>query len=52
MCLVAISLYYEHPCLQVLQDKKLRGQLTVREDLYGKSAKAAAKAEKVNLCLM
>ncbi|CAI9755718.1 unnamed protein product [Fraxinus pennsylvanica] len=32
--------------LEVLQDKKLKGQLAVREDLYGKSAKAAAKAEK------
>ncbi|KAG8390542.1 hypothetical protein BUALT_Bualt01G0094300 [Buddleja alternifolia] len=31
---------------KVLQDKKLKGQLAVREDLYGKSAKAAAKAEK------
>lgn len=33
--------------LQVLKDKKLKGQLAVREELYGKSAKAAAKAEKV-----
>lgn len=33
---------------QVLKDKKLKGQLAVREDLYGKSAKAAAKVEKVN----
>ncbi|XP_056162237.1 probable U3 small nucleolar RNA-associated protein 7 isoform X3 [Syzygium oleosum] len=33
--------------LEALQDKKLRGQLTVREKLYGKSAEAAAKAEKV-----
>ncbi|KAL2554610.1 Transducin/WD40 repeat-like superfamily protein [Forsythia ovata] len=32
--------------LEVLQDKKLKGQLALREDLYGKSAKAAAKAEK------
>nr|DAD45978.1 TPA_asm: hypothetical protein HUJ06_004208 [Nelumbo nucifera] len=32
--------------LEVLQDKKLKGQLAVREKLYGKSAKAAAKAEK------
>ncbi|KAJ6795969.1 putative U3 small nucleolar RNA-associated protein 7 [Iris pallida] len=32
--------------LNVLQDKKLRGQLAVREKLYGHSAKAAAKAEK------
>ena len=33
--------------LQALQDKKLKGQLVIREELYGKSAKAAAKAEKV-----
>ncbi|KAK9161798.1 hypothetical protein Syun_008139 [Stephania yunnanensis] len=32
--------------LEGLKDKKLKGQLAVREDLYGKSAKAAAKAEK------
>ncbi|KAK3010226.1 hypothetical protein RJ639_010916, partial [Escallonia herrerae] len=32
--------------LEVIQDKKLKGQLAVREELYGKSAKAAAKAEK------
>ncbi|KAK9283572.1 hypothetical protein L1049_011820 [Liquidambar formosana] len=32
--------------LKVLQDKKLKGQLAVREELYGKSATAAAKAEK------
>ncbi|PON49538.1 WD repeat containing protein [Parasponia andersonii] len=32
--------------LEALRDKKLKGQLAVREDLYGKSAKAAAKAEK------
>lgn len=32
--------------LDVLTDKKLKGQLTVREALYGKSAQAAAKAEK------
>ncbi|KAG1331430.1 U-box domain-containing protein 72 [Cocos nucifera] len=32
--------------LEVLRDKKLKGQLTVREKLYGQSAKAAAKAEK------
>lgn len=32
--------------LEVLKDKKLKGQLAVREELYGKSAKAAAKAEK------
>ncbi|XP_051121679.1 probable U3 small nucleolar RNA-associated protein 7 [Andrographis paniculata] len=30
----------------VLKDKKLKGQLVVREELYGKSAQAAAKAEK------
>ncbi|KAL5976574.1 hypothetical protein ACLOJK_020907 [Asimina triloba] len=32
--------------LKVLRDKKLKGELAVREELYGKSAKAAAKAEK------
>ncbi|KAK3032816.1 hypothetical protein RJ639_035422 [Escallonia herrerae] len=32
--------------LEVIQDKKLKGQLAVREELYGKSAKTAAKAEK------
>ncbi|KAJ0103604.1 hypothetical protein Patl1_05983 [Pistacia atlantica] len=32
--------------LEVLQDKKLKGQLAVREELFGKSAKAAAKVEK------
>ncbi|KAJ0045126.1 hypothetical protein Pint_05930 [Pistacia integerrima] len=32
--------------LEVLQDKKLKGQLVVREELFGKSAKAAAKVEK------
>lgn len=32
--------------LEVLKDKKLKGQLSVIEDLYGKSAKAAAKVEK------
>ncbi|XP_050233970.1 probable U3 small nucleolar RNA-associated protein 7 [Mercurialis annua] len=32
--------------LEVLKDKKLRGQLSVREQLYGKSAKTAAKTEK------
>ncbi|KAJ8766036.1 hypothetical protein K2173_020552 [Erythroxylum novogranatense] len=32
--------------LEVLKDKKLRGQLSVREELYGISAKAAAKTEK------
>ncbi|XWS73259.1 hypothetical protein CRYUN_Cryun02cG0112600 [Craigia yunnanensis] len=31
--------------LQGLQDKKLKGQLAIREELYGKSAKAAAKIE-------
>lgn len=35
--------------MQILRDKKLKGQLAVREDLYGKSAKAAAKIEKVNV---
>ncbi|KAJ7970768.1 WD40 repeat [Quillaja saponaria] len=32
--------------LEVLQDKKLKGQLAVREGLYKQSANAAAKAEK------
>ncbi|KAK0576368.1 hypothetical protein LWI29_016256 [Acer saccharum] len=32
--------------LKALQDKKLKGQLAVREEIYGKSAKAAAKIEK------
>ncbi|XP_020591674.1 probable U3 small nucleolar RNA-associated protein 7 [Phalaenopsis equestris] len=32
--------------LEVLRDKKLKGQLTVKEKLYGQSAKAAAIAEK------
>ncbi|EPS62881.1 hypothetical protein M569_11907, partial [Genlisea aurea] len=32
--------------LQGLRDKKLKGQLAVREALYGRSAQAAAKAEK------
>ncbi|XP_068308331.1 casein kinase 1-like protein 11 [Pyrus communis] len=32
--------------LEGLKDKKLKGQLAVREELYGKSAQAAAKAEK------
>jgi hypothetical protein len=32
---------------QRLSDKKLRGKLTVKENLYGQSAKAAAKADKV-----
>lgn len=32
--------------LEGLQDKKLKGQLAAREELYGKSAKAAVKAEK------
>ncbi|CAI0442483.1 unnamed protein product [Linum tenue] len=32
--------------LEALKDKKLKGQLTVREKLYGNSAKAAAKFEK------
>ncbi|KAF5749302.1 U3 small nucleolar RNA-associated protein 7 isoform X1 [Tripterygium wilfordii] len=34
------------PNLEVLQDKKLKGQLSVREEFYGISAKAAAKAAK------
>ncbi|PIA52051.1 hypothetical protein AQUCO_01000141v1 [Aquilegia coerulea] len=32
--------------LEKLKDKKLKGQLAVREQLYGKSAKAAAQVEK------
>ncbi|GKV34239.1 hypothetical protein SLEP1_g42628 [Rubroshorea leprosula] len=32
--------------LEELKDKKLKGQLAVREDLYGKAARAAAKTEK------
>ncbi|KAK4758221.1 hypothetical protein SAY87_019522 [Trapa incisa] len=32
--------------LEVLNDKKLKTQLAIREDLYGKSAKAAADVEK------
>ncbi|RXI00444.1 hypothetical protein DVH24_000678, partial [Malus domestica] len=32
--------------LEGLKDKKLKGELAVREELYGKSAQAAAKAEK------
>ncbi|KAL7109256.1 hypothetical protein ACP275_06G164500 [Erythranthe tilingii] len=32
--------------LEVLKDKKLKGQLAARENLFGKSAQAAAKAEK------
>lgn len=32
--------------LEKLKDKKLKGQLAVREEFYGKSAKAAAKFEK------
>ncbi|GMQ02866.1 LOW QUALITY PROTEIN: hypothetical protein CsSME_00048907 [Camellia sinensis var. sinensis] len=32
--------------LEGLRDKKLKGQLAIREELYGKSAKAVAKAEK------
>ncbi|KAJ4840469.1 hypothetical protein Tsubulata_039817 [Turnera subulata] len=32
--------------LEVLKDKKLKGQLSVREQIYGISATAAAKAEK------
>ncbi|KAK1262561.1 hypothetical protein QJS04_geneDACA018382 [Acorus gramineus] len=32
--------------LETLKDKKLKGQLAVREELYGRSAKAAARAEK------
>ncbi|CAA6661492.1 unnamed protein product [Spirodela intermedia] len=32
--------------LESLKDKKLKGQLSVKEQLYGQSAKAAAKTEK------
>ena len=39
---------FDSPYLQVLKDKKLKGQLYDRESLYGKSAKAAAKTEKVD----
>lgn len=35
--------------MQALKDKKLKGQLADREELYKKSANAAAKAEKVSL---
>jgi hypothetical protein len=35
----------------VLRDRKLKGQLAVKEKLYGQSAKAAAKAEQVPLFL-
>lgn len=38
--------------LQGLKDKKLKGQLAVREYLYGKSAKTAAKIEKVSLSFL
>lgn len=34
--------------LKDLKDKKLKGQLAHREKLYDKSAKAAAKYEKVS----
>jgi hypothetical protein len=37
--------------LETLKDKKLKTQLASREKLYGKSAKAAAKIEKVSLLL-
>ncbi|ERN11202.1 hypothetical protein AMTRI_Chr04g180420 [Amborella trichopoda] len=36
----------ENKGLKAVKDKKLRGQLTVREELYSQSAKAAAKVEK------
>uniref|UniRef100_A0A7N0VIE1 BING4 C-terminal domain-containing protein n=1 Tax=Kalanchoe fedtschenkoi TaxID=63787 RepID=A0A7N0VIE1_KALFE len=32
--------------MQALKDKKLKSQLAIREELYGKSAQTAAKAEK------
>jgi hypothetical protein len=34
--------------LQGLKDKKLRGQIVAREKLYGQTAIAAAKTEKVS----
>lgn len=49
LCISAFSFVHLILCLQTLQDKKLKGQLAVREELYGKSAKAAAKIEKVIL---
>ncbi|EEF31253.1 WD-repeat protein, putative [Ricinus communis] len=36
----------EAPNLEVLKDKKLKGQLSVREQIYGKSAQTAAKTDK------
>ena len=45
---VSVLINCQYMCSQALNDKKLKGQLAVRENLYGKSAKAAAKAEKVN----
>ena len=38
--------------LQTLKDKKLKTQLASREKLYGKSAKTAAKIEKVKVLLL
>ncbi|KAB2610701.1 casein kinase I [Pyrus ussuriensis x Pyrus communis] len=38
--------------LEGLKDKKLKGQLAVREELYGKSAQAAAKAGKYYVVLV
>lgn len=48
MIVYVIYLVISYLLLQVLRDKKLKGQLAVKEELYGKSAKAAAKVEKVN----
>lgn len=49
--IIVINIDFYPLYFQVLQDKKLKGQLTVREELYGKSAKAAVKAEKVTFRL-
>lgn len=38
--------------LQVVKDKKLKGKLAVGEELIGKSAQVAAKAEKVSLDML
>ncbi|KAI8550817.1 hypothetical protein RHMOL_Rhmol06G0136900 [Rhododendron molle] len=41
-------MYFVKKKKQILE-KKLKGQLAVREELYGKSAQAAAKVEKASL---
>jgi hypothetical protein len=52
---IAFSFFFLHfnlnitPFWQALKDKKLKGQLANREELYKRSANAAAKAEKVRL---